>query len=148
MYSYDSFSSAPSLDSISGNGTDSPTQFAPPPLPSKPAVQPPIPSSAFVPFYSSAPSPRARTHSTASSISSFHSGYLDTSSPDNSACTSYDLPSAAVKLSVDGHGQGFVVEDSNIGRVHIQWDQLVQFLVDREHPFDAVSALSGESELN
>ncbi|GAA5958356.1 hypothetical protein JCM3765_004805 [Sporobolomyces pararoseus] len=159
MDSYDSFSSAPSFSSIGGNGIDSTAQFAPPSLPSEhsydasqPAVQPPIPASAPVPFYSSAPSPRARTHSTASSISSFHSSYLDTSSPDNSACTSqpsYDLPPAAVKLSVDGNGQGFVVEDSNVGRVYIGWDQLVQFLVNPQivghlagdHPIAQASSL-------
>jgi hypothetical protein len=99
-----------------------------------PAFPTAVHSSAPVPFYSSAPSPRSRTYSTTSSVSSFRSSYLDEASPDNSACTShpsYDQ-SLAMNLLLDGNGQGFVVEDSNTGRVLVHWDQLIQFLVNRE----------------
>ena len=101
-----------------------------------PPIEAPLPS---LPTYYNATgsSPRSRTHSTASSISSFvssnQSSYLDTDSPDNSACTSHapcDLATAT--LSPDPSGHGFIVEEQSVGQVSVHWDQLVQLLVDRE----------------
>lgn len=89
---------------------------------------------ASLPFYSHTSSPRARTYSTTSSVSSFQSSYLDASSPDNSACTSHppcDLVTTAT-LTLEQSGQGFVVEEQGVGQIAVHWDQLVQLLVNRE----------------
>ncbi|GAA5930431.1 uncharacterized protein JCM15063_004802 [Sporobolomyces koalae] len=89
------------------------------------------------PFDTRLPSPRSRTYSAASSVSSFHSSsrssYLDAGSPDDSACTSHpSFDSSYTALSLEPTGFGLLVEQPGVGQLSVHWDQLVQFLVDHD----------------
>ncbi|GAA6063361.1 hypothetical protein JCM10212_004407 [Sporobolomyces blumeae] len=109
--------------------------------------------------FSYANSPRSRTHSTASSVSSFasssRSSYVGETSPDTSAdhfTASGEHSTSPTTLALDGLGNGLVVFDNHsMGQLSVSWDQLVQFLVDPrtsaslhpDHPISRASALLG-----
>lgn len=125
----------PSIYSDSSTDPTHPTREFPP---SAAATESPL---EYVdPFFSTnlPLSPRVRTDSVTSSVSSFQSSYLEGFSPDTSASTYYparEPVTTTSRLTIDRSGRGFVVETSVSGvasAIVVEWDQLVQLLVNRE----------------